>query len=400
MDHNTNRKIKEALLARKEPQWLHKLRLESLAIYAKYENSSRTYADLYPVGKRLYDLLTAEINIPYERVEPYFVSDLKSKGVIFTAIGSAAREHSELLQRYLGASCELTHNPLMALNDIIFTFGSFLYVPPGVAIEYPLQSFFYRFKERGPRFERQVIVVDRGATIDFVDGCAGGQTTGHDFKASVSEIVALEGAKINYQSLQNWQGTRANLGTKNLVLYKDAGIKWILGEFNPHYLANYPTVTLRGEGAKIDIKALYYYGLNQKDCSSGIQINHATTGSISRLLTKIIAAAPVEITHRNRINIANHSEPQEAAVIQKGLLLDPLSMVGFLPADNDRVAASVAYETDITRATAPKPMASPYSPLDPSTNTQAMDFSADIINELPLEYQVELKALLAEKTES
>src|SRR3954465_16010215 len=166
--------------------------------------------------------------------------DLKAQGVIFLDMDSGVREHPELVKKYFGTIIPYNDNKFAALNSAVWSGGSFIYVPPGVKIEVPLQAYFRINAENMGQFERTLIIVDKDAYVHYVEGCTAPTYSTNSLHSAVVEIVVLEGGRCRYTTIQNWSKNVYNLVTKRAAAYKNATMEWVDGNLGSKVTMKYP----------------------------------------------------------------------------------------------------------------------------------------------------------------
>ena len=169
--------------------------------------------------------------------------DLANQGVIFTDTDTAVREHPELLKEYFGKVIPSTDNKFAALNSAVWSGGSFIYVPPGVKIDFPLQAYFRINEENMGQFERTLIIVDEGAQVHYVEGCTAPMYTSESLHSAVVEVVVKKNGRCRYTTIQNWANNIYNLVTKRAFAYEDAVMEWVDGNLGSKLTMKYPAVT-------------------------------------------------------------------------------------------------------------------------------------------------------------
>src|SRR5262249_14615730 len=176
--------------------------------------------------------------------------DLEKQGVIFLDTDSGLREHPEIFQEYFGSVIPVGDNKFASLNSAVWSGGSFIYVPPGVHVEIPLQAYFRINTENMGQFERTLIIVDEGAYVHYVEGCTAPIYKSDSLHSAVVEIVVKKDARCRYTTIQNWSNNVYNLVTKRAVCYEGGTMEWIDGNIGSKVTMKYPAVYLMGEHAK------------------------------------------------------------------------------------------------------------------------------------------------------
>src|SRR4249920_678632 len=232
----------EYFFARPLPTWggnVAQIDFDNIYYYIKpTENQADSWEDLPADIKDTWDKLgipEAEkmylggVGAQYESEVVYhkLQEKLTEQGVLFLDMDSGLREHEEIVKQYFGTIIPSNDNKFAALNTAVWSGGSFIYVPPGVKIELPLQAYFRINAENMGQFERTMIIVDEGAYVHYVEGCTAPMYTTESLHSAVVELVALKGAKIQYITVQNWANNVFNLVTKRAVAHENAEVKWI-----------------------------------------------------------------------------------------------------------------------------------------------------------------------------
>ena len=259
-----------------EPDWMRQFRLEALEIFESKPmpewggDIDLDFQDIFYYLKptteqgKSWDDVPEEIKDTFEKlgipeaerkylagVKAQFESeviygslkkDLSDQGVIFTDTDTAVREHPELLREYFGKIIPSTDNKFAALNSAVWSGGSFIYVPPGVSIEFPLQAYFRINEENMGQFERTLIIVDEGAQVHYVEGCTAPMYTSESLHSAVVEVVVKKNARCRYTTIQNWANNIYNLVTKRAFAYQDGTMEWVDGNLGSKLTMKYPAV--------------------------------------------------------------------------------------------------------------------------------------------------------------
>ncbi len=214
--------------------------------------------------------------------------DLGKKGVIFTDTDTAVREHPELLREYFGKIIPPTDNKFAALNSAVWSGGSFIYVPKGVKIEFPLQAYFRINAENMGQFERTLIIVDEGAEVHYVEGCTAPMYSTESLHSAVVEIVVKKHARCRYTTIQNWANNIYNLVTKRAMAYADATMEWIDGNLGSRLTMKYPAVYMMEPGARGEILSIAFASAGQHQ-DAGAKVVHCAPNTTSRIISKSIS---------------------------------------------------------------------------------------------------------------
>src|SRR5204863_6975168 len=199
---------------------------------------------------------------------------LEKQGVIFLDMDTALREHEDIVREYFATIIPSNDNKLAALNSAVWSGGSFVYVPPGVHVEMPLQAYFRINTENMGQFERTLIIADEGARVHYVEGCTAPTYSSDSLHSAVVELIAKKGAHIRYTTIQNWSNNVYNLVTKRAVAHEDALVEWVDGNLGSKVTMKYPSVYLLGPGARAEILSIAFAGKGQHQDAGG-KINHA-----------------------------------------------------------------------------------------------------------------------------
>ena len=206
-----------------------------------------------------------ESEVVYHKLQ----EDLEEKGVIFLDMDSGLREHEELVKQYFGTIIPQNDNKFAALNSAVWSGGSFIYVPPGVSIEMPLQAYFRINAENMGQFERTLIIVDEGAYVHYVEGCTAPIYSSDSLHSAVVEIIVKKGGRCRYTTIQNWSNNVYNLVTKRAVAYEDATMEWVDGNLGSKLTMKYPAIWLMGERAHGEVLSIAFAGKGQHQDAGG-----------------------------------------------------------------------------------------------------------------------------------
>ena len=290
-----------------EPDWMRDFRLRSLEIFQSKpmpnwggdididfqdiyyylkptDQQGRTWDDVPQEIKETFDKLgipeaekkfLAGVKAQFESEVVYgsLKEDLAEKGVIFTDTDTAVREHPDLLREYFGTIIPPADNKFAALNSAVWSGGSFIYVPPGVKIDFPLQAYFRINAESMGQFERTLIIVDEGAQVHYVEGCTAPMYSTESLHSAVVEIIVKRGARCRYTTIQNWANNIYNLVTKRAVAYQDATMEWVDGNLGSRLTMKYPAVYMMEPGARGEILSIAFASAGQHQ-DAGAKLVH------------------------------------------------------------------------------------------------------------------------------
>ena len=277
-----------------EPDWMRKFRLKSLEYFLARpatrrgaatstgidfdnifyyirptEKQANSWEDLPPDIKNTWDKLgipeaekkyLAGVGAQYESEVVYhkLKEDLEEQGVLFLDMDSGLREHEDLVKEYFGKIIPQNDNKFAALNSAVWSGGSFIYVPPGVKVEMPLQAYFRINAENMGQFERTLIIVDEGAYVHYVEGCTAPVYSSDSLHSAVVEIIVKPGARCRYTTIQNWSNNVYNLVTKRAVAYENATMEWVDANLGSKLTMKYPAIWLMGEGAHGEVLSIAF----------------------------------------------------------------------------------------------------------------------------------------------
>ncbi len=289
--------------ARPIPQWggnLNEIDFENIFYYIKpTEKQASSWEDLPADIKDTWDKLgipeaekkyLAGVGAQYESEVVYhkLQEDLTAKGVVFLDTDTALREHEELFKQYFGTIIPQNDNKFAALNSAVWSGGSFIYVPPGVQIEMPLQAYFRINAENMGQFERTLILVDEGAYVHYVEGCTAPIYSTDSLHSAVVEIVVKKGGRCRYTTIQNWSNNVYNLVTKRAVAYEDATMEWVDGNLGSKLTMKYPAIWLMGERAHGEVLSIAFAGSGQHQDAGGKAV-HVAPNTTSVITSKSIS---------------------------------------------------------------------------------------------------------------
>ena len=206
-----------------------------------------------------------ESEVVYHKLQ----ADLEAKGVLFLDMDTALREHEEIVKQYIGTIIPQNDNKFAALNSAVWSGGSFIYVPPGVSIDLPLQAYFRINAENMGQFERTLIIVDEDAYVHYVEGCTAPIYSSDSLHSAVVEIVVKPRGRCRYTTIQNWSNNVFNLVTKRAVAYEDATMEWVDGNLGSKLTMKYPAIWLMGERAHGEVLSIAFAGKGQHQDAGG-----------------------------------------------------------------------------------------------------------------------------------
>ena len=427
-----DREIVEQISAIKgEPAWMRDLRLKALDIFLQKpmpawggnvaemdfnhiyyyvkpsDREGRTWDDVPENIKKTFDRLgipeaekkfLAGVGAQYDSEVVYhsLKEELQKLGVIFSSPDQALQEHPDLVREYFGTIIPAADNKFAALNTAVWSGGSFIYVPPGVKVDVPLQAYFRINSEEMGQFERTLIIVGEGAQVHYVEGCTAPTYSSESLHSAVVEIICKPGSRVRYTTIQNWADNVYNLVTKRAVAYENATMEWVDGNLGSKLTMKYPSVYLRGAGAHGEILSIAFAGRGQHQDAGG-KIVHAAPHTTSLITSKSISKDGGRGTYRGLIKVAKGAIGAKSKVVCDALILDQDSRSDTYPVmEIDEADVSIAHEASVSRLEEEQLfylMSRGLSQTDASTMI-VNGFLEPLVKELPMEYAVEMNRLI------
>jgi Fe-S cluster assembly protein SufB len=322
--------------------------------------------------------------------------DLEKQGVIFTDCDTGLREHSEIFRKYFGTIIPPNDNKFAALNSAVWSGGSFVYVPKGVKVEIPLQAYFRINAENMGQFERTLIIAEEGSFVHYIEGCTAPTYTSDSLHSAVVELIAMEGARIRYTTIQNWSNNVFNLVTKRAIANKNATVEWVDGNLGSKVTMKYPAVYLMGEGAKGDVLSIAFAGPGQHQ-DAGAKMVHAAPNTTSTVVSKSISKGGGRTSYRGLVRVYPGMKGSKSSVRCDALLMDEDSRSDTYPymeIDEDQV--QIGHEATVSKI-GDEQLFYLQSRGIPEEEAMAMivnGFIEPFTKELPMEYAVELNRLI------
>ncbi|HTT34391.1 MAG TPA: Fe-S cluster assembly protein SufB, partial [Thermoplasmata archaeon] len=322
--------------------------------------------------------------------------DLTKKGIIFTDTDTAMREYPEIFRKYFGKIIPYNDNKFSALNSAVWSGGSFVYVPPGVDAGIPLQAYFRINAKNVGQFERTLIIADRGAKVHYIEGCTAPIYSTDSLHAAVVEVVAEPDAKVRYTTVQNWSKNVYNLVTKRAVAYENALVEWVDGNMGSKVTMKYPSVYLRGRGARADVLSVAFASEGQI-IDSGAKAVHSAPDTSSKIVSKSIAIRGGQTSYRGLLHVAKGATGVKAAVRCDALLPDESSRSDTYPYNEiHEEDATITHEAVVGKIGEEQIfylMSRGLSESD-AIHLILMGFLAEFSKELPVDYALELNRLI------
>ncbi|MFV0555592.1 MAG: Fe-S cluster assembly protein SufB [Lactovum sp.] len=322
--------------------------------------------------------------------------EFEKLGIIFTDTDSGLREYPELFKKYFSKLVPPTDNKFAALNSAVWSGGSFLYVPKGVKCDIPVQAYFRINNEKSGQFERTLIIVEEGASVQYVEGCTAPTYSAASLHAAIVEIFVEEGGYMRYSTIQNWSTNVYNLVTKRAAAAKDATVEWVDGNLGSGVTMKYPSVYLNGPGARGTMLSVAFANEGQQQ-DTGAKMIHNSPNTSSSIISKSIARNGGVVNYRGQVTFNKKSERSKSHIECDTILMDDLSKSDTVPFNeihNSQVA--LEHEAKVSKISEEQLyylMSRGVSEKD-ATDMIIMGFIEPFTKELPMEYAVELNRLI------
>ena len=424
--------VRDISAKKSEPDWMLDIRLKALRTFEKKpmpnwgsnlegidfdnikyfvrstEKQATTWEELPEDIKRTYDRLgipeaekqrlVSGVAAQYESEVVFHRNreDLERLGVLFCDMDTAVREYPELVKKWFGSIIPPNDNKFAALNSAVWSGGSFIYVPPGVVVDQPLQAYFRINAENMGQFERTLIIADEGSQVHYVEGCSAPVYSTDSLHSAVVELVALPGSRITYTTIQNWSNNVYNLVTKRARAEAEAHVEWIDGNIGSRLTMKYPSVYLMGPKASGEVLSVAYAGPGQQQ-DAGAKMVHAAPETTSTIVSKSISKDGGATTYRGLVHVDEGATGSKSFVRCDALLLDDRSISETKPymEVNER-DARIGHEATVSKVGDDQLF---YLMSRGLSESQAMGmivngFIEPITRTLPMEYAVEWSRLI------
>src|SRR6266568_1350028 len=424
--------VRDISARKDEPKWMLDLRLKGLRLFGKKpmpswgadlggidfdnikyfvrstEKQAASWDELPADIKNTYDRLgipeaekqrlIAGVAAQYESEVVYHQirEDLEQKGVLFLDTDTALKEQPELFREYFGTVIPSGDNKFSALNTAVWSGGSFIYVPPGVQVDIPLQAYFRINTENMGQFERTLIIADEGSYVHYVEGCTAPIYSTDSLHSAVVEIIAKKGSRVRYTTIQNWSTNVYNLVTKRAAAHEDAVMEWVDGNIGSKVTMKYPSIYLLGKGARGEVLSVAFAGEGQHQDAGG-KIVHAAPNTSGQIISKSVSAQGGRTGYRGLVKVEADAENSRDFVRCDALILDEDSRSDTYPyMDIENQTAEIGHEATVSKVGEEQLF---YLMSRGISETEAMSmivngFIEPITKELPMEYAVELTRLI------
>jgi len=406
-------KALEHFLSRPMPKWggkgmLETIDFDNIYYYVKpSDRSERSWDEVPSDIKNTFDRLgipeaekkyLAGVGAQYESEVVYHNLQKKWEelGVLFLDTESGLRDHEDIFREYFGKVIPYNDNKFAALNSAVWSGGSFIYVPPGVTVDIPLQAYFRINTENMGQFERTLIIVDEGAFVHYVEGCTAPTYSSDSLHSAVVEIIVKKGGRARYTTIQNWSKNVYNLVTKRAYAYENATMEWVDCNLGSKLTMKYPSIYLMGEGAKGEVLSVAFAGDDQLQ-DAGAKMLHFAKNTSSKITSKSISKGSGRASYRGLIRVAKGCTGVKSNVECDALLLDEHSRTDTYPyMEIDEEDVSISHEASVSKISEVQLfyLRSRGLSEDQASMMIVNGFIEPIVKQLPMEYAVEMNRLI------
>src|SRR5687767_10974100 len=405
-------KALDHFLSRPMPTWgspfLAEVDFDNIHYFVRAsERAERSWDDVPEDVKNTFDRLgipeaerkfLAGVGAQYESEVVYHQVNeaLEKQGVIFMDMDSALREHEDIVREYFATIIPANDNKLAALNSAVWSGGSFIYVPPGVHVEMPLQAYFRINAENSGQFERTLIIADEGSSVHYVEGCSAPVYSTDSLHSAVVELIAKPSARIRYTTIQNWSPNVYNLVTKRAKAETEATVEWIDGNIGSKLTMKYPAVVMTGPKAHGEVLSVAYAGEGMHQ-DAGAKMTHAAPETTSIIDSKSISKDGGRTTYRGLVRVEEGAHHVKSHVRCDALILDEESRSDTYPyMEVEEKDARIGHEATVSKVGDDQLF---YLMSRGLSEQQAMSmivngFIEPVTRTLPMEYAVEWSRLI------
>ena len=322
--------------------------------------------------------------------------ELEEQGVIFLGMDDGLKQYPELVKEYFNTIIPYTDNKYSALNTAVWSGGSFIYVPPGVNVEMPLQAYFRINAKNMGQFERTLIIVDEGAHVHYVEGCTAPIYTSDSFHSGVIEIYVKKGARCRYSTIQNWSTNVYNLVTQRAIVEENATMEWVDANLGSKITMKYPSVILKGDGAHGEVLSIAFATKGQHQDAGGKAV-HLAPNTTSRIISKSICMDGGRSSYRGLLKVKEGTGNIKSNVVCDALLLDEHSRSDTYPyIEVDEQDVTIGHEASVSKVGEEQLF---YLMSRGITEEMAISmivngFIEPLVKELPMEYAIEMNRLI------
>lgn len=423
--------VREMSELKKEPKWMLDYRLKSLALFNKLpmpawgpdlseidfdeivyyqklsKNSATDWKDVPTTIKSTFERLgipeaerkfLAGAAAQYESEVVYhnMKNEFAKLGIIFTDTDSALKEHPDLFKEYFASLVSASEHKFAALNGAVWSGGTFIYVPKGVHCEVPVQTYFRINGENAGQFERSLIIVDEGASIQYIEGCTAPSYTTNSLHAATVEIIVKKDAQFRYTTIQNWSDNVYNLVTERGSVEENGVLEWIDGNIGSKVNMKYPCTLLNGTNSKASVLSMAFANFGQH-LDAGCKVYHNAPKTSSTIISKSVARDGGRTDYRGTIRFSRNSSGAKSHIECDTILMDNESKADTVPF-NEILNGNVAleHEASVSKISEEQLFYIMSRGIDEEEATAMIinGFMDPITKELPMEYAVELNQLI------
>ena len=424
--------VRDISMKKNEPEWMLNMRLKALKFFER-KPMPTWGADLSEIDfdnikyfvrstegqAESWEELPEDIRITYERlgipeaernslvagvaaqyesevVYHQIREDLEAQGVIFVDTDTGLRDYPELFKEYFGSIIPIGDNKFSALNTAVWSGGSFVYVPPGVHVEIPLQAYFRINTENMGQSERTLIIADEGSYVHYIEGCTAPIYKSDSLHSAVVEIVVKKNARVRYTTIQNWSNNVYNLVTKRAVAHEGATMEWVDGNIGSKVTQKYPAVYMVGEHAKGETLSIAFAGEGQHQ-DTGSKMVHIAPNTSSTIVSKSVARNGGRSAYRGLVQVREGAKHSKSSVVCDALLVDTVSRSDTYPyVDVREDDVTMGHEATVSRVSEEQMFYLMQRGLaeDEAMAMIVRGFVEPIARELPMEYALELNRLI------
>ncbi|MBR3673573.1 MAG: Fe-S cluster assembly protein SufB [Clostridia bacterium] len=423
--------VEEISKQKNDPDWMREIRLKALETYNKLElptwgpdlselnmDEIATYVrpktklnsswdDVPEDIKNTFDKLgipeaertsLAGVGAQYDSEVVYhsMKEELLKQGVIYTDMETAVREYPEIVKEHFMKCVPINDHKFVALHAAVWSGGSFVYIPKGVKLEMPLQSYFRLNSPESGQFEHTLIIVEEGASLHFIEGCSAPKYNKVNLHAGCVELYVKKNAYLRYSTIENWSKNMMNLNTKKAIVEEGGQVDWVTGSFGSKISMLYPLSILNGKGAKTEYTGISFAGAGQ-NLDTGFKVIHNAPNTSSVVNAKSISKNGGKCTYRSLVRITENAQNSKSSVSCESLMLDDFSVSDTIPVNDIRTdEVEFSHEAKIGKIS-DKTIFYLMSRGLSEEDAKAMivrGFAYPISKELPGEYAVEMNNLI------
>ena len=360
--------VREISNMKKEPKWMLECRLNALELYNKLEmptwgpdlscldmndistyvkpksNLNTSWEDVPEDIKNTFDSLgipeaekksLAGVGAQYDSEVVYhsLQEELLKQGVIYTDFETAVKDYEDLVKEYFMKCVPASDHKFVALHYAVWSGGSFVYVPKGVNVEIPLQSYFRLNSPESGQFEHTLIIVDEGASLHFIEGWSAPKYNKVNLHAGCVELFVKENARLRYSTIENWSKNMLNLNTKKVIVEQNGKMEWVTGSFGSKISMLYPMSILIGDNAKMEYTGISFAGEGQ-NLDTGLKVVHGAKNTASVVSTKSISKSGGIATFRSNVLVTKDATGAKSNISCESLMLDDISVSDTIPVSN------------------------------------------------------------------